>query len=188
MRVGFMNHPLGAVQDWTRPTAARDGDWQAQQNNIYAAYEWMRFVTRYVVPKIAVLAPAIPWVAAEIDGVDILKMMVATLPRADFAFDVNWSSPHMGILRNHARNNQQPVIDLTRWGSRPPWDESDEIKAINEKFAEIRFVKKRAVWLPPLSASDIAALRDAGEKLVEDPENIVAAQVLQSIINAAAKP
>lgn len=188
MRVAFLNHPLGAVQSGQHPTGARDADWREMSNNVATAYEWMRFITRFANPKIVVMSPAIGWAGADIPGSDILKMMPFALWRSDFLIDVNWSSGHMGIMRNFAQNASLPSVDLTRWGQFPPWDDDAEIKQINTKLAEVRFVKKRAVWMPPLPDSDIKLLREVAEMLVDDPKNIERLQVLRTLINAAAKP
>lgn len=188
MRVAFLNHPLGAVQDMDRVVTARDASWRTMSNNIADAYEWTRFLVANVLPRIVVLSPAITYAASEIQGPKILAMMATVLPRCDMLVDVNWFSPHMGILHNHARNRGIPAVNLTRFGRSPPWDDATAIKEINADIGAARTAKARSVWMPPLSATDVMALRDAEEKLVADPDNLVAVQVLREIITAASKP
>ena len=187
MRICLLNHPLAAVQDRDKPEAPRDASFRSMVNNIADAHEWLRFLVASVTPRIAILAPAIPYASSQVDAASIIAMTAMVIPRCDLMVDINAFSGHMGLMHNVANLHGVPAVNLTRWRRRPPWGDDAAIREINDEFGSALPAKYRSIRVT-MSAQDIMALREAEEKLVTDPDNMAAVQVIRDILTAAARP
>lgn len=180
--VAYLSHPIG------------DSDTPEQRgDNIENAGRWLAFIIDNT--KWAVMCP---WLAYTVSmnsalyGPRALTDQIALLERCDLLVQVGgWLSPHMEIEQNHAKRHDVPIINLTRFGDRPSSREQVRTtiaQAMRQQIAQVRAMKKRRVWLPPLDDSDIEALRAAQVMLQTDPFSADSRALIQRIVHAALRP
>lgn len=175
--VAYLSHPIGASDDMIR-----------RGDNIANAGAWLRLLVRET--RWAIICPWLAYTTAigdELHGPRALMDQVTILERSDIVVQVGGDvSRHMEIEHNHARRNNQPIIDLTAFGDYPH-DYDAIATSLRLQAINIAATDQRRVWLPPLDATAIEMLHDAERALLDDPNAVDAAGIIRQIVSAALK-
>jgi len=181
--VGYLSHPIGDVLD----------DPVQRHDNLRNAGEWLEFLVERT--DVAILCPWLAYITQMgkmVDGPRAMVDQLTLVARSDILFQVGGRiNPHMVYEQRTAERENMPIVDLTHFGDRPPWEEGRRAGIaifIRTERSRIATLKPRRVWVPPLSADDIASLRLAQQKLLRDKTVQDAADIIQKIVQAALKP
>lgn len=179
--VAYLSHPIGPPNADDKPLARHD--------NLNHAALWLRLLIKHT--TWAIMCPWIAYLNA-MEGTDLygpraLTDQITLLERCDIIVQVGgWVSPHMQIEANHARRRDMPILDLTDLGTRPV--QVDRIaRQLRLRSSALEKTKRRRVWMPPLDALDIEALRAAQIALQADPFSADAKAIIQRIVIAATR-